>query len=528
MGFFRRHRILAGLALVMWGFGCFLIAGLAYLAKGPYRSYRLDVVKPAPGAAVDVARRLEVGVAMRDITPDLDQYDTFVDADNNGRYEPKKGDSFVDRNGNGKFDAVWLAGFNNNRPAKGVHDPLWARAIAVRNNGVTVVMVTIDSIGMTHERFIKIRKTIDPALGIDHVMFSCTHNHEAPDTMGIWSYYYMPPLGDQAYIALVLEACREAVEEAVRNLEPADLRLAQAEIEPEGFMRDSRLPHVYDLLVCCARFTRPGSDETIATVVSWGNHVETLGSSNSLITSDYPHFLRLGVENGVPEPNGAPGLGGMCLFFVGNIGGLMTQLNIEVPHRDGVRKFKEASFDKAQALGENVALVALEALRGPDCFKVESPKVAFAAKTVFAPISGTFAWPIFLGVLHPGWFWGKARTEVNAIRIGDLEILTCPGELYPEIAEGGVESPDGADFPGPPIESPPLRKQMRGKVNMMFNLANDEIGYIIPKTQWDTKPPYAYNRDKPQYGEENSGGPDVAPLYHRESLALLERLHAAL
>ena len=67
---------------------------------------------------------------------------------------------------------------------------------------------------------------------------------------------------------------------------------------------------------------------------------------------------------------------------------------------------------------------------------------------------------------------------------------------------------------------------MKGKVNMIIGLANDEIGYIIPKTQWDAKPPYAYGRDKePQYGEENSGGPEVAPAIHKTSIEVLETLH---
>ena len=47
---------------------------------------------------------------------------------------------------------------------------------------------------------------------------------------------------------------------------------------------------------------------------------------------------------------------------------------------------------------------------------------------------------------------------------------------------------------------------------MVIGLANDEIGYIIPKRQWDEKPPYCYGRKKPQYGEINSLGPETAPL----------------
>ena len=48
------------------------------------------------------------------------------------------------------------------------------------------------------------------------------------------------------------------------------------------------------------------------------------------------------------------------------------------------------------------------------------------------------------------------------------------------------------------------------------------------KSQWDKKRPYAYGRTKaPQYGEENSPGPDVAPTIHRQALALLNQFHAA-
>lgn len=133
---------------------------------------------------------------------------------------------------------------------------------------------------------------------------------------------------------------------------------------------------------------------------------------------------------------------------------------------------------------------------------------------------------MLLGLVDPGWYWGDGKTEINVIRIGDVEILTIPGEMYPEIADGGIESPAGADYPSAPIEVPPLRTLMKGKLNMMIGLANDELGYIIPKSQWDQKPPYAYERTKaPQYGEENSPGPDVAPAIHRESVALIKQFH---
>ncbi|MBI5092785.1 MAG: hypothetical protein HZB26_10130 [Candidatus Hydrogenedentes bacterium] len=522
--FFGRHKILASVLGSILVAVVLAVAFVGYRTIGPYRSYRADMMKPAPKEAAQ-GSALEVGVARRDITPFMENYDTWVDADGNGRFEPEKGDTYTDKNGNGTFDLVWMAGFSNNRAAKGVHDQLWARALAVRSNGVTVVMVSLDSIGVFHEKFIKVRKMIDPSLGIDQVVFSCLHNHEAPDTMGIWSYSPFRPRFDHKYMEFVEGACKEVVEEAVKNLKPADTILAQVTAGPDGYVDDSRKPVVYDNAVRCARFVKKGTDDTICTMVEWGNHTETLGGGNSLLTSDFAGYWRDAVENGVPEPNGVKGLGGMCIYFQGLVGGLMTQLHTTVPSRNGKDTFREASFEKAQALGENLAILTVNALRGDKAWRPSDNRVGVAAQTVFIPASGLMGTGMMLGLVHPGWYWGKGKTEIDVVRIGDLEILAIPGELYPEIAEGGVESPDGADYPGPPIEAPPLRSMMNGKLNMMFGLANDEIGYIIPKTQWDTKAPYAYGFSKPQYGEENSVGPNVAPVIHREALALLRRFH---
>lgn len=525
LNFVRNHKIITGIAVVL----LLLVLFVGYRMKGPYRSYRVDYVITGSGEAPGV---LEVGVAKRDITPDMDTRDSWVDTDNDGRFRDDRGDGWKDDNGNGRMDLVWLGGFSNNRPAKGVHDPLWVRAIAFRNNGVTLAMVTIDSVGIMHEKFIKVRKSLDPALGIDHVLFSTTHDHESPDTMGIWSYSPVRPKFDHAYMDGILQACKEAVEEAVANLEPADMGLLALEIDPSKFVHDSRKPIVFDKTICCARFTKHGTDETIATMLGWGNHPETLGSGNSLISSDFPHYWRKGVETGVLSPNGVEGLGGMCLYFQGMVGGLMTPLHLKVTHRDGT-VLEGDNYPKTEALGDNLAIATVNGLRGEDVWQSADPGIAVAAKTIFIPIDGLFSWAMMFGLIHPGYYWGKGKTEVNAIRIGELEILTAPGELYPEVAEGGMESPAGADYPDAPILSPPLRAHMNGRVNMVIGLANDEIGYMVPKSQWDTEPPYAYSdpdnpRKKPQYGEENSCGPDVVPVYHCEAVALLDRLHAAL
>src|SRR5262249_51260942 len=105
------------------------------------------------------------------------------------------------------------------------------------------------------------------------------------------------------------------------------------------------------------------------------------------------------------------------------------------------------------------------------------------------------------------------RSEIGWLQFGELSVATIPGEIYPELVLGKVQDPPdpGADFPDAPIE-PSIYAQLPGPHRMLIGLANDELGYIIPKRQWDEKKPFCYNRTSAQYGEINSLGPDTAPL----------------
>ena len=89
----------------------------------------------------------------------------------------------------------------------------------------------------------------------------------------------------------------------------------------------------------------------------------------------------------------------------------------------------------------------------------------------------------------------------------------CRGEIYPEIINGGIERASGGDFDIEPVEVPSLRELMPGRLKFVFGLANDELGYIIPKSEWEEKPPYLYG-SKGVYGEVNSCGPDTGRLVH--------------
>ena len=170
-------------------------------------------------------------------------------------------------------------------------------------------------------------------------------------------------------------------------------------------------------------------------------------------------------------------------------------------------------------------MLALTALETPDT-TFDRASLSVRAKTINLPLANTmFRLASGLGVLDfgmTGWF--KTRSEVAAVKLGPVTFLAMPGEMYPEIVNGGIEAPEGQDFKISPVESPSLRELMPGDYKFVIGLANDEIGYIIPKSQWDIEPPFAYGKKSDQYGEENSLGPETAPLLYKEYKKILSEL----
>jgi hypothetical protein len=261
---------------------------------------------------------------------------------------------------------------------------------------------------------------------------------------------------------------------------------------------------------------------TLGSIVSWADHPETPWSDNTEITADFPGYLRDALEHGVKDDGKVldPGVGGTHLYINGAIGGLMTtspRVAVQDPYTH--EEFKAPSHDKARALGRQLAQRVLPLLRKAQPEAAETVAMRIQARTLEIPVSNKlFLLAPALGVIdrgHPSLRqWNQLRSEVAVITLGKASIACIPGEIYPELVNGGIETPPGADFRIDPLEIPPIREFMPGTTKFIFGLANDEIGYIIPKSEWDEKAPYLYGAAKRVYGEINSVGPDAAVTIH--------------
>jgi hypothetical protein len=458
--------------------------------------------------------KISAGFAAISITPKI--MDTWNDVDSNARYEPEKGDTYNDNNENGKFDACWIAGFHNRRAANGVQDTLWARTMIIDDGTSRIAIVSLDAIGFFHDQVIDVRKKLAPELKINYCMISSTHVHEAPDLMGIWGESEYKNGVDPEYKALVINQTVKSIESAVRDLEEVSLHFAKDESSALHMVADTRKPIVHDPGMYLIQ-AKTNNGTVKGTLVSWANHPETLWSKNLLLTSDFPHYFRAGIEKE---------FGGTCIYVNGAIGGLITtHPRMAVKHPISGKEIKKANFEKAEAQGLQLANIASRAINN-STDSISYGNIHLQAKTFTLPFENKlFRLATVIGVLDRG-MTGKwqVRTEIAAWKIGPASFLTIPGEIYPEIVNGGIEAPDGQDFKISPVETPPLRSLMSGKYKFVFGMANDELGYIIPKSEWDNEAPWIYG-DKELYGEENSLGPETAPLIHSVASELLSNLN---
>ena len=470
---------------------------------------------------------ITAGFSKKPITPTI--VDTWNDANGNNKYSKDEGDTYNDNNNNGKFDAYWIAGMSNAKPAQGVHDDVWSRVMVIDDGNTRIAMISMDAIGFLHGDVIDIRKRIPAELGIDYTLLSSTHTHESNDLVGIWGENIFNSGVNPEMMEYVKSQTVAAITEAANNLRPAKLVFAEDLSGEDGkLIKDTRKPIVKATGIHLMQVLDAENNSTMGTLINWANHPETLWSQNLLISSDFPHYIREAMENGVynGEELVEEGLGGVAIYFSGAIGGLMAphpSLGIQDPFTG--EEYFEPTFEKTKALGDQIALMSLAALKQKGDTLTNS-NISLRAKTILAPLDNTtFKIASGIGLIKMGMpEYFKSRTEVGAIRIGPALFLSIPGEIYPEIVYGGIEAPEGREFDIQPMEIPPLQELIPDKYKFYLGLSNDEIGYIIPKSEWDTGKPYLYNDEGDTYGEENSLGPETGPIIYKALTEVIKDL----
>ncbi len=151
------------------------------------------------------------------------------------------------------------------------------------------------------------------------------------------------------------------------------------------------------------------------------------------------------------------------------------------------------SFARTEAIGRDVAKAAIQALDRGEWSPVSGIDVREA--DLRSPMDNQgYSFLMNKGVLAQPVTWSSSHgthvvTKVFVITMGDAQIITTPGELFPEVFYG-VANYRRKDCPAADTgraPEPALRPLMTAKYKFVFGLSPDELGYLVPG--YDFHPP---------------------------------------
>ncbi|MBY0277455.1 hypothetical protein K2Z84_19155 [Candidatus Binatia bacterium] len=471
------------------------------------------------------ATALRVGVAAVPITPCGDDPDwdgtttqsgvwgeLYDDANGNGRYDA--GESFTDDPANdaldpqskGKYDGIYMAGFGADRIALGCHDDLWARALVLDDGTTRIALTAVDLVGTlkygSYYGFAHAEALVDPALGIDHFFYASTHDHQGPDALGLWGPDTLVDGKYPRYLTFVDRQVARAISQAASALVPVHaVRAYRTDPDQSPELRGlqvrtgCRPPWIFDSELRAIAFE--GASGTVATLLNWGTHPESLESENQLITSDFPHYVRDEVERR---------LGGTAVYVSADLGaaeivGDTCVGGADARNPDGSNELDSrdhVGFARTETIGRIVGGVAAAGLAGAPTVDAAALDVR-TASTRATSSNATFELGRSLGLLDvdakiydpaqcPGGAGLCALLEQAAITIADrsgkpqIQLVTVPGEIFPELYLG-VATHRRTDCPaadtGRPAE-PSIRDAMSAPFKLVVGLSPDELGYVVP------------------------------------------------
>lgn len=216
---------------------------------------------------------------------------------------------------------IGLAGYFIPRQAEGVLDDLEINALALACGETKVLMITMDSEGITRAITTEFRKHISEVTGVpmDAIYIHGTHTHTAP-----FLFKDSKVDKEQEYYQFVYRKMADAAQFALDDLKPAKMGYGVGNARNISFVRRFRMkdgslktnpgvnnPDIVhpvgeiDDRVNVLRFDREGGETLV--LANLGCHPDVVGGSK--ISADWPGFTRRIVEKTLDNTK--------CIFFNG-------------------------------------------------------------------------------------------------------------------------------------------------------------------------------------------------------------------
>lgn len=314
----------------------------------------------------------------------------------------------------GKFMQVPLAGFGarKGKPATGIHDSIFIKAVALKVAQKTIVFVGADLLIMPPNITDSVTALLlTKGIRRDQVYFSATHTHSS---LGGWGPGFVgcqfAGKENKNLERWLVQQISKAVVTAIADLRPARIGVGNfnAEIYTQNrLIKDSGTKNGDFSFITIEQIGHKK-----AVLGSFSAHSTTMGSGNMEISADYPGYWERKIEHTSAD---------YALFLAGSVGS-------QSPAGDG------KGFEKPRLIGEALA----------DSLNFHLPEVKLYDRVAFSALS--------LKVQLPGYRM-RITTTINlstslskklmpfpentyfqAVRIGDMVWISTPSDFSGEYA----------------------------------------------------------------------------------------------
>lgn len=379
---------------------------------------------------------------------------------------------------------VYMAGYNVGRRSTGVLDPIYAKCAFLSDGKDSILFVSLDVIGYFYDDINEVREMISKDEGLNKkIIISSIHNHEGPDTMGLWgpgpfAIFPVKSGRDPIYDSWLKERITQCVFEAAENAKEASLKFARIEV-PEGYQENMRKKGYKENTMYLMRADEPNG-KSIFTFANYPIHIEALDEENHLISADIAGAMYKFYEKNQD---------GILIFTQGSLGGMVVPKISKWAPKIEKRKFKDV-------VGKQLAISALTGLENNAIASKDPVVIEHRFKRIELPVENPdFELAHKLGILKREIKNKKMPTEIHYVRIGEAIFVTIPGESLPEL---GFE----------------INKLIPSEYKFKINLGMDEIGYILPESYFND-PLYDYEKSM-------SLGPETAKIIYETIKELIK------
>ncbi len=327
-----------------------------------------------------------------------------------------------------------------NRVGQGVHDDLCARATSFKSGKDTLVLCSVDLVGVSRSQVIKIKQEIYEATKIppENILISATHTHSGPRSINLFG----PPVPSTPQM---LDGIKESILGSLRQPQPAEVHVGRVKIEDAGFNRrdwdaHSKVVDWYAEMLCIEG--EAGNPLTL--LYNIGIHGVVLPPENHLYSADWPYYAMLGIRQRVHLTQNP-------IFFQGSAG------NVN-PINQPFNVVATRTFEDAKFIGDRVAEKMGEKARKLPSLKA-GPCKGILQTIALAPDDpeklADYTW-VTTETRDEG---SVVVTDLQVLELGNLVIFGVPGEMFGEL---GVS----------------LKKAVAPRPAWVVNYANDYIGYL--------------------------------------------------